>query len=295
MKKGIGIIFLFLVLSFNIVSAVTVVEVPQEQAQPSGFSLGSMFSFLKSPIFWGIVFLLFIGALFLVGLFFLIRWLIKFIKTQNDIFYKMRKDRIKLASIHSTYDDKHWWKIEKNTPIRLVHIINGKPMISKPIGYHRGDYTTHEGNVIITMHLVGKKKWYILPEIDILVIPNKETQEFRQKDEKGDSIKVSIVKMPRASDIVHFEKNDIFIYAESISKVGIFHIPVLKDDTGKIIDLSLPTYITLKEVIMGDYLYEQTDEFGKLAKQSMNINPHIRAVQKIGDTNQNVDVGGTPQ
>jgi hypothetical protein len=64
----------------------------------------------------------------------------------------------------------------------------------------------------------------------------------------------------------------------------------LKSQDGKIIDLSLPVYVSLKQVVLGDYLYEQTDEFGKLAKQSMNINPNLRYQMKAGDSSQSVEI-----
>jgi len=64
----------------------------------------------------------------------------------------------------------------------------------------------------------------------------------------------------------------------------------LKSKDGKIMDLSLPVYETLKQVVLGEYLYEQTDEFGKLAKQSMNINPNLRYAMKSQDASQSVEL-----
>lgn len=290
--KSFLLITLFL-LSLNLVSAVQVVEVsnnPPAQTQSTG--LFSVFSFLKSPIFWTIIVGLLIIAGFMVFMFFIIRWIIQYIKLRNDLFYKLKKDRLLLAKIHKRYPSKHWWKVQKNTPVRLVKKdeMTQKLIISKPIGYHRGDYTTHEGNVLISMNLEGKKKWYVYPETDLLVIPNRDKIEYTQSDGKGGKNTIVIDKIPKAKDVIQFNENDILIFAESISKVGLFLIPVLKTIDGKVIDISLPVYMSLREVALGDFLYEQTTEFASLAKTSMNVNPYIRAGQKLGDNNQNVDV-----
>jgi hypothetical protein len=280
------IIFLFLPL----INAVQVVEINQTQApQKEGF-FASSFSFLKSPIFWYIVIGLVVLTAFFVIMFFIIRWLIKYLKSQNDIFFKMKKERIQLAKIHRRFNSKHWWKVEKNVPVRLVKKENDKLIVSKPIGHHRGDYTTHEGNVIISLNLIGKKKWFIYPDTDILVILNRETLKLEQRDDRGKKTTTELTNLPKAKDIVQFNENEILIFAESISKVGHFLIPVLKSAKGEIIDLSLPTYSTLREVILGDYMYSQTSDFGILAKKSMEINPNVRAITKVGDANQNIDV-----
>jgi hypothetical protein len=69
-----------------------------------------------------------------------------------------------------------------------------------------------------------------------------------------------------------------------------FYVPVMKSKEGKVIDLTLPTYDSLKGVVLGDYLYEQTTSFSQLAKKSMDINPYIRGAIKVSDTSQSVEV-----
>jgi hypothetical protein len=284
---------IFLILILPIVNAVTVVQVDTPPAEEEkGNFLSNTFSFLKEPVFWYVVIGLIILTLFFVVMFFIIRWLIKFLKSQNDIFYLLKNDRIKMAKIQRRYDSKHWWKIKKNAPIRLVKKEGDKLIISRPIAYHRGDYTTNEGNVTIAMNLEGKNKYFFFPETDLMIIPNREKVEVEQLNKKGEKEIIQIANLPRSKDIVQFNENEILIFAESLSKVGQFIIPVIKSKDGKVIDLALPTFASLKEVVLGDYLYVQTDEFGKLAKQSMNINPNVRAITKVGDQNSNVEMTG---
>jgi hypothetical protein len=289
-KKASLILFAIL-LFIPFINAVQVIEVNQTSQEPQkeGF-LAKTFSFLFNPIFWYVVAGLVLITIFFVVMFFIVRWLIKYLKSQNDIFFKMRKERIQLAKIHRRYNSNHWWKVEKNVPVRLIKKENDKLIISKPIGHHRGDYTTHEGNVIISLNLIGKKKWFIYPDTDILVILNRETIKLEQRDVKGKKTSIELINLPQAKDIVQFNENEVLIFAESLSKVGHFLIPVLKTKDGKIIDLSLPTYSTLREVILGDYMYSQTSDFGVLAKKSMEINPNVRAITKVGDANNSVDI-----
>lgn len=292
MKRYVFVITLLLIL-LPLANAVQVVEVNPNQdteAQSSGGFFANTFGFLKEPVFWYVVIILVLVTIVGVVMFFVIRWLITFIKSRNDLYFLIKKDRIKLAKIQRRYNSKHWWKIKKNTPIRLVKIVDGKPHISRPFAYHRGDYTTNEGNIMIALNMEGKNKYLVFPETDILVIMNKEKVVLDQLDSKGNKQKVEINNIPKASEIVQFNENEILIFAESFSKVGQFLIPVIKSKDGRIIDLALPTFQSLKEVALGDYLYVQTGEFSKLAKESMNINPNVRAMTKVGDQNQQVEI-----
>jgi hypothetical protein len=286
--KKIRSIFLVILLTLPIILAQSVVEVAKEEEKTSIWS--APFQILKSRIFWGgvVLFALFVGIL--IGLFFIVRWVVKFIKSRSDAFWRLRSERIKLSKTHRRYPSKAWFKIEKNTPIRLVKKEGDKLIVTRPIGYHRGDYVTHEGNVIISMNLVNNNKWFFFPITDILIIPNKDNMEIITKNIKGKKEIVKLENLPKPSEIVRFNENEIQIFAESLSYTGMFLIPVLKSKEGKIIDLSMPVFDSLKQVVLGEYLYEQTDEFSRLAKKSMDINPNLRYQQKASDNSQSVEI-----
>lgn len=291
MKKKVLLILLATILFFSlvIVNAQTVVQVQKDT--PEKKSSWISFEFLKSPVFLGFFFffiiLVIIAIIIVVG----VKYVVKYLKQRSDIFYRQRIERIKLASIHKSYQSKHWWHTDKNTPIRLVKVdFEGKPRITQPIGYHRGDFTSHEGNVIISMNLVGKKKLWIFPVTDLLIIPNKEKIKFIQHDKEGKRTRESFVDMPMAKDILAFHDNEILLYAEGVSNSGIFYIPVLKTPDGKIIDLAMPTFQSLKEVVVEDYLYLQTQSFVDVARKSIDLNPNLRYAQKVRDPDQNVEM-----
>lgn len=284
LKRRVGVSFIILLLFLPLIISQTVVQVPQEQVPNNFFS--NAFAWMQSKVILSAVIIFIIVLAFLILVFFLVKWLIGYIKDRSDIFWQLKHQRLKLASIQRRYASKHWWKIHKNTPIRIVKKVDNKLEISSPIAYHRGDYLTHEGNYIISMNLVGNKKWLFFPITDLLIIPNTTEVEVMKKG--GGTEKIT--GLPQADEIIQFTETEIFLFIESISNTGMFYIPVMKADDGKVIDLSLPTYTSLKRVILSDYLYEQTDEFSKLAKKSMDINPNLRYQQKVSDNSNTVEV-----
>ena len=296
-KKIMNYFFVAIILLMFLIpiisSATVVVNQPPPEKKPSWFD--TYFGFLLSPLFWGFVLFFILFLLLVVGLFFLVRWIVKFLKSKSDIFFLIKKDRVRLAKIHRTYrSSKHWFKVHKNIPIRLVQKVSGKLNVSSPIAYHRGDYTTHEGNIIICMNLNGDKKWFFFPITSLLIVPNKESIDIVKKNSKtGKDEIVKLENVPQAKDIIQFNEGEILIYAESISSIGMFYVPVLKAKDGKIIDLSLPVFQSLKEVVLGDYLYHQTSDFVVIAKKSSDLNPNLRYETKSKDSNTNVEVPQT--
>jgi len=290
MKRVTAILFIFILLT-NIVSSAVVVKQDAPVEEKKGV-FATAIGFLKSPIFLGLLLFTFIFVILAIAGYFLITWLIRYLKEQKDLMLLLKRRRISLAKSQKRFKT-HFLKTKSNVPIRLVREkLGGKAEITKPIGYYRGDYSTHEGNLIIAFNMEHRKKLFLLPITDILVIPNKPTIEIHKKNKKGEVETEYIKNVPTAKDIIQFNENEVLIYAESISDVGEFFIPVLKSKDGRVIDLSLPVYHTLREAIMDNYLYDQTSMFATLSKKGLEINPFIRTVQKIQDSGQNSE---TPQ
>jgi hypothetical protein len=282
-KKGIVFTLVFILL-LNLVLSQTVVEV-KDNTKPVATV------WYKSTLFWGIMVTILLVIAIIIVLAIVIGKIVKYIKLRKDLFYKLRTDRLKLAKTQATYPSNHWWRTDKNTPIRLVrNDANNKPRISEPIAYHRGDYYSHEGNLIIAMNVKGKKKWLLFPTRDILIIPNKDKRYIKGTDEKGKQIDINVENIPTAKDIVQFQEKDILIYAEAISQSGDFYIPVLKTENGKIMNLALPVYQSLKDVVVEDYLYSQTSSFVDIAKKAVDMNVELRARTRLNDANSSVDI-----
>jgi hypothetical protein len=246
-----------------------------------------------SPYFWyGLIAILFI---LLIGVcaFFFVKWLVKYFKERSDVFWLLKNDRVKFAKIQKRYSAKHFWRVSQNPPIRFVKNENGKPVITKPVGYYRGDYITNEGNHLIALNLENRKKLLFFPITDLLVVPNRKTMMIEQTDEKGKHQKVELKNIPTADEIIQFNENEVLIHADGITQMGFFVIPVIKTKEGKVIDLATPIFSSLKDVVIGDFLYQQTSEFVYVAKKSIDLNPNLRYITKSGDNNQSVEVPKT--
>jgi hypothetical protein len=166
----------------------------------------------------------------------------------------------------------------------------GELLITKPIAYYRGDFMSHEGNIILAVNFPNRKKWWIFPMVDLLIIPNKRTRAIIQTVKEGKIEKRMIENLPIAKELVKFLENEVIIVAESITMSGEFFFPVVKDNEGRAIDLAMPIYQSLKEVVIEDYLYLQCSEFVEIARKSMDMNPSLRFTQKSSDTNSSVEI-----
>lgn len=295
-KKGVFFLVILILgtLLINFVSSQTIIQTQQpEPEQKAGF-FSTLLGVISSPLFIGIV----VVGLVIVGLTFLLAWviikIIKYIKLRTDLFYKLKIERVKMAKNQSRYTNvKHWFKIDKNVPIRMIKIDeNNVPIITNPVAYYRGDYISHEGNLMIAINLPYRKRFWIFPITDILVIPNKEDVETTEQEEKnGKKSEVTkLVKIPVAKDLVKFLDREILIYGESITMSGTFFMPVVKDKDGKVLNLSIPIYKAFKEVVAEDLLYTQTSQFVDLTRKAVDMNPNLRYATKLGDQNQAVEL-----
>lgn len=286
--KVVFFIFLSFIILFNLVSSAEIVQVQQQQEPPKTGIWQTIKNTITSPLFIGFVvvalFVLIVGVIIIL----IINWAIKYYKSQNDIFLKVKKERMILAKAQARFNSNHPIRIKKNIPIRLVRLIDEKPVLSKPIAYYRGDYKSNEGNIIISMNMQGRKTFFIFPKKDLLIIPNKEQITLTTINKEGKK-EENIIKLPKADDIVKFNDGEILIYAESLSQTAHFFIPVLRSKDNKIINLALPTYQSLKEVIIENYLYDQTSDFVGVAKKTMDLNPNLRYETKANDSNQSIE------
>ena len=295
MKRNGFYFVIFLIVSIlllNIVFAQTIVQKNQPEPEKKKGFFGNLWATITSPLVLGVLFfaILFILLVFLIA--FIIVKIIKYLKLRTDLFYKLRTERIKLAKNQTRFSNcNHWWKINKNVPIRTMKKNEeGELIITNPIAYYRGDFLSHEGNIMIAVNFPNRKRWWIFPIIDLLIIPNKSKTSIIQSVKDNKVEKMVIENIPIAKQLIKFLDKEIIIFAESITMSGEFFFPVVKDKDGKAIDLAMPIYQSLKDVIIEDFLYLQCAEFVEIARKSMDMNPSLRFTQKSADTNSSVEI-----
>lgn len=243
---------------------------------------------LKPFVIGGVLILLLLG-----GIVWLIIWLVKKIREGKDVWYKIMKDKIHLCRMHKDSSRvRGFFRFSKSNPIKLYNVA-GTRINTRTIGYYRGHYTSRDGNIIIMFAF--RRKWWVFPKNDLLIINSKDTIKIpkkvvKQVGNRMESItEYEEVKIPK--NIVSFNEGEIIINAHSIDMDyrTEFFIPVLKDTEGNVINMSLPTYESMKQVAIEGYLYDQTDDFVKVAKKSIDLNPTIRGLNKVSDSSSSID------
>lgn len=284
--RGLFIIFIvFLLFSTIVYSAetISVVENPQVQKESTGIK-----GFLKRN--WVFILLIFVCLALL--LWFLI-WLVGKIKEGRDVWFQIWKHKKHLCKIHrDKWRNKAFFKFRKNSPIRIVYQDNNN-VHSKVVGHYKGHYLSHEGNVTILFNC--RRKWLIFPKNELLIVntnPDMIFYETKQviKGNKMETERVPVTtKLP--NNFVSFNSEDIIIQAFSIDMDvrTNFYYPVLKDKNGKIINMFFPTFETMKQVVIESYLFDQTDDFVKVTKKSIDLNPLIRGHNKVLDNSASIE------
>lgn len=227
-------------------------------------------------------------------------WIMKKIKLSQDIYHRIHRQRRRLCSQHA--DKKRylkWWKFRKNDVIKTMYLNSGKLKINT-LGHYMGHYYGSEGNLVIAF--ANNRKWFFLwAEIELLIVNKLPVIHYETNqeitDEKGTKkIVKQQVEQRLPTDIEHFTDEAIMLNAVGVDKderTGFYH-PVLKDKNGQIVNLALPTFQSLKNVVLQSYLYEQTNSFVRIAKRSMDLNPNVRGMQKLSDSSQAIETRQEP-
>lgn len=305
MKKGQRLFLIFsialIVLSvfsshFALGKEIIQIEKPAEQPTQQKGVLATLWGFFTSPLVWGTIILLLLLGFGGVIIVWLVRTVARHIKLQNDSIYRIRSERVKLALAQKRLPVRHnflkFWSYPTEFPIRLARKgTDGKLRLSSPVAYYRGDFQSHEGNLYIVFNMSGNHHlWGLIPQMEVIVVPNRKEIKVNTFDSNGKPEEVIIKNIPMADDIVQFNENEVILYADGISNAGYFYYPVLKSKDGKIIDLSIPIYESIKEVAINNIMYIQADSFAQVSKKIIDLNPYARYINKVNDSNQNVEV-----
>ena len=289
-KKNRILIFLFIFIFlasivFSATQTISVVEEPATQEQQKTF-----WQIIKPFVIAGVIILVILG-----GLVWLTIWLVKKIKEGKDIWFKISKDKKHLCRMHrDKYRINAFFRFRKNCPIKIYYV-NDSHIHSKTVGNYRGHYISKDGN--ITMMFNYRRKWLIFPRNDLLIINSNKDVVISRKEVKDDGKKKEVViiseVIPLPKNIVSFNPDEIILnaYSIDIDYRSEFFVPVLKDKDGNVINLALPAYESMKQTAIEGYLYDQTDDFVKVTKKSIDLNPLIRGVNKISDSSSSIESG----
>ena len=287
MRKLLAILLLLLLLfSNNVYSAtqtISVVENPQPKQEEV-----TIWGTIKSM--WLPILLLIIIAV--VVIWFII-WLIKKIRDRRDLWIRIMKDKKELCRIHrDSWRIKKYFRYSQNCPIKLIYR-NDNSIHTKTIGHYRGHYISRDGNMTIMFNF--RRRWLVFPKPDIIMINMKSIMTLTKKVVKEVGNRKELVMETEEIELPHniitFNPDEVIINAYSLDmdyRTEIL-LPVLKDINGNILNLGLPTFIGMKQIALEGYLYDQTDDYAKTLKKSLDINPLIKGFNKVSDNSSSIE------
>ncbi len=217
------------------------------------------------------------------------------IKLNENALYFLFVQRKKLC--RQQKDAKRYnsfFKPEKNDPINCQYLENGN-LIKKTIGHYYGDFYSNEGNHNLAYFKRGERRFLFFPVVSILLLNKKSnvTLEYDKVDPKTKVKTTETITQNLPTDIAYFSNSEIILMGcKSVDKLeveGFFLVPVLAEQDNKQIDMSSYSYQQLSEVIKGEQLSHNLNYFVQANKKALEINPMIRTVKQVGDSNNNVE------
>lgn len=150
----------------------------------------------------------------------------------------------------------------------------------KAIGSYLGECVTSDG---YRNFLLWDSRKYIFWK-NVFVVKVNLNDKFRIETVGKDN-KRTIEEISLPKDLIVEGDSAIAVKGEGLDKAGYFFYPLVRDEAGNIICMDLVAYARSKDVAMLDTLYQQTEDFSKVQRQAINMNPFVRFSQKTrGDT-----------
>lgn len=158
---------------------------------------------------------------------------------------------------------------------------------AKIVGYYSGECITADG---YKNYLVWNgRKWLFWKNEFVLRVNLNEKIRIETRNSDG---KREIVEYDLPTDLLIEGENVIAIKGEGVDKANYFYYPLLVDKNGNIVNMDLIAFARAREVAMLDTLYQQTEDFARVQREAININPYLRwkvksqgeSVQSTGET-----------
>jgi hypothetical protein len=233
-----------------------------------------------------------IVMLLLAGILYLIYRFVKKLKEKENVLIKLFDERIKLCKIHKDSSrGKHFFKPSKNQPI-IAQYYDGGQMVRMVIGYYMGDFFAKEGNRVVRFARKNCHKWLVLPDIKLLLLNRTPKLQIIERYDKTTKEPVTIeVKLP--CNVDNWLKNEIILLGckgvDKIDTEGLFYVPIPADDKEGQLNPQAFAYEQLKQVLVGEQMITNLDNFVVASKKALDLNTELRAVTKMRDSSGSVD------
>ena len=158
----------------------------------------------------------------------------------------------------------------------------------KVIGSYLGECITADGNR--NFLLWSSRKYFLWKNTFIIKVNMNDKIRLEVMDAVTKTRQIIEHEVPK--DLILEGDSIIMVKGEGMDKAGYFFYPLIADDKGNIINMDLLAYARAKDVALIDTLYQQTEDFSKVQRQAINMNPNVRYIMRTkGDTISGAEEG----
>lgn len=152
---------------------------------------------------------------------------------------------------------------------------------SKIVGMYLGECITSDGN---RNYLCWNSRKFFFWKNDFIIKVNlNKTWKVETYDHTTKMR--GFVEFQLPTDLLIEGENHIIIKGEGLDVAGYYYYPVLVDEVGNIVNMDLVAFGRSRDVAIIDTLYQQTEDFVKVQRQAINLNPNVRYITKTkGDS-----------
>jgi len=156
----------------------------------------------------------------------------------------------------------------------------------KSVGWYEGECITADGykNFLIS----NGRKWLLWKNKFVLRVNLNEKHIIETRNDQG---KRELREYIIPKDNLIEGSDVIVVKGEGFDKANYFYYPLVSDEHGNIVNMDLIAFARAREVAMLDTLYQQTEDFARVQREAININPHVRYSLKT--RGESVGGGGT--
>lgn len=222
----------------------------------------------------------------------LVLYFVRKLKEKENVLISLSNERKQLCRQHR--DKKrgtHYFKKTKNQPIICQYMDEGK-MIRRAVGFYYGDYFSKEGNRVIRFAVRNSAKWLIFPQLRLLLLNRTPSIMITESIDK-ETKKPKQIKVELPYNVDHWLDTEIqLLGVKSIDKLdrdGLFYVPIMADKTKGQLDPQSFAYEQIKQVIVGEQMVTNLDNFVSASKKALDLNTEIRAIQKVNDSSSNIE------
>ena len=159
-------------------------------------------------------------------------------------------------------------------------------------GVYMGDFTDNEN--VLWINFANKPLHFLLwfvPRVETIMCPqNSKINLVEVTDVAKQTYSTKPIDIVPVN--VHFLNDEVLIETNHIDKMSDefdMYIPILKDDTGKAIDVTHAVYQITENLILKKVQYDILNSYSSNIRKGMEMNVIMKSKQKLGDSEGQVE------